>query len=190
MQDRAIISSTDAAAIFASARQRLIVQLLINAELSLGALAQATQMPMSLLHYHVSKCLAAGLIQVIREQRRAGRAIKYYRATAKSFFVPTGYIATLPGTGLAQQLRDSLEQNLAQTLSGVEFTHDGQSPLTYLRKEVARRGVAVELWLDIGLSSADSEELFATLQSVADRFRARASGSDPRYLVHLAAVKM
>lgn len=190
MQDRMIIANSQAAAIFSSARQRLIVQSLISSELSLGSLARIAKMPMSLLQYHVLKCIAAGLVEVVREQRRAGRAIKYYRATAQSFFVPITYITTLPGTSLARTLRELLDQNLANTLSGVEFSHDGQNPHIVLKKDMARRAAAIEFWLDLSLGKDDAEEVFASLKAVADRFRDRACDKGARFLVHLAAAKV
>ena len=40
------------------------------------------------LLYHVGKFIELGLLEVTREQKRGGRAVKVYRATAEAFFVP------------------------------------------------------------------------------------------------------
>ena len=40
------------------------------------------------LLYHVNRFVDLGLLEVVREQKRGGRAVKFYGATAKTFFVP------------------------------------------------------------------------------------------------------
>lgn len=40
------------------------------------------------LLYHVNRLIKLGLLEVVREQKRGGRAVKFYRATADTFFVP------------------------------------------------------------------------------------------------------
>ncbi len=190
MREQVIITGQAAAAVFSSTRQRKIVQTLMGKEMALGALASATHLPISLLHYHVTKCMELGLIEVVREQRRAGRAIKHYRATAASFFVPAELILEMPGTKLNQQMRMLLDQNLARSLQGLDFTHDGYSPRAHLVKETEERAAATELWLDVELGATDAEQLAADLQAVIDRFRARRKPHEPRYLVHLAAVRL
>jgi predicted ArsR family transcriptional regulator len=190
MQDRVIISDQQSAAAFASSRQRKIIQTLMADEMTLGELSRSLQLPLNLLHYHVTKAMALGLIAVVREQRRAGRTIKHYRATACSFFLPAELIVEMPGTGFTEQLRDMLDQNLARSLRGIDFTHDGRSPRAHLVKDPTDQAAAVELWLDAGLSRADADELAATLQAVIDQFRARGNDKEPRYLVHLAMVRV
>jgi predicted ArsR family transcriptional regulator len=189
MQNRFNIADKAAAAIFASARQRQIVQTLIGAELTLSALARETQTPLNLLHYHIAKGIRLGLVEVVRQTQRAGRPVKYYRATARDFFVPAELIVTLPGTGLAQQLRAALDQSLTRSLRGISFTHDSQAPRAHLIRDKVERAAALELWLDVGLSRADADDLAAELQAVVDRFRSRQSVTEPRYLVHLAMVR-
>ena len=190
MQSLIIISDYAAAAVFSSARQRLIVQTLIGKELTLSALARANRTSLSLLHYHVSKCTELGLIEIAREQSRAGRALKFYRATAKTVFVPAELIVGMPGTGLTQKLRESLDQNLTRSLQGINFTHDGRRPRVDLVRDQSEQMAAIELWLDVGLDSTTAAELAADLQAVANRFRARGNEQSQRHLVHLAMVKV
>jgi hypothetical protein len=40
------------------------------------------------MHYRVKTFLEAGLLRVVREQKRAGRPVKVYRSVADAFFVP------------------------------------------------------------------------------------------------------
>lgn len=175
------------AAVFASPHQRRIVQILMGEELSLTALARECRLPVNLAHYHMAKCMAVGLVKVVREVRRAGRAIKYYRAVAKMFFVPAELTQELPGTAMARRLRDALDLDLGRTLMGIEFLHDGVRPRGQLLKDADVKSSSIELWLDASLDSQDVTELFSEMKSLIDRFRARSNTTGQRYLVNLAA---
>lgn len=184
------ISDRRAADAFVSQRQREIVQTLIGEELTLGALSRMTGLRLALLHYHVAKLIGLGLVEVVREQPRAGSALKFYRATAKAFFVPAELLDEAPGSGLTRRLRDRLDDNLARSLEGISFTHDGINHRAHLVKDATLQSTAVELWLEVGLSSADAAELAGELQALVDRFRARGKETEARHLVHLAAVRL
>lgn len=184
------IAGRAAAAAFASPRQRTIIQTLMAGEMSMSELVAAMQMPLSLLHYHVSQCRRLGLIEITREEPRSGRAVKYYRAAATSFFVPAELIDELPGAAFTRQLRDLLDQNLNRSLQGICFRHDGIRPRADLIIDPEQQKDAIELWLDVGLTVADATRLKSELQAVMDRFRACDHGASPRYLLHVAAVKL
>lgn len=190
MQERIVITEAAAAAVFASASQRKIVETLMEAPLSLAALARVTHKPLSLLHYHIEKWLRLGLVEIVDVQQRAGRPVKRYQATARSFFVPADRMRELPGAGLGLLLRDALDRHQSRSLQGVEFTHDGQGPRMIVHRDVPDRSVALERWLDIGLASADADQLFEDLTAVIDRYRTRGSDTQPRFLVHLAAARL
>jgi hypothetical protein len=190
MQDRMTITDRAAAAVFAAPMQGKIVQTLIGEAMTMVALARITQMPLNLLHYHVAKYVRLGLIDVEHVTPRAGRPVKHYRATAKTFFVPSGLLAKLPGAELTRQLREALDRNQARSVEGVNFTHDGRRPCIFLVKDPASQATAIELWLDLGLTRADSAALIADLRDVVERYRGRNTDDAPRYLVHLAAARV
>jgi DNA-binding transcriptional ArsR family regulator len=190
MQDEMTITTPAAAAVFAAARSRRIVEALIPAALPMSALARTLDMPLSLAHYHVGKLRALGLIRIEREDRRAGRVIKHYRAAAHRFFVPAEHLGELPGFGLDVLLRTALDDQLARSLHGILFSHDGQQPRMQLIRTEDAPNPSLELWLDIGLSRADALALIADLRAVIDRYRLRGSATEPRHLVHVAAVRV
>lgn len=66
---------------------RLLVPFM-KRELSLTAAAHELAVKLSTLHHHAKRFIDAGLLEVARTERRAGRPIKYYRSTSKTFFVP------------------------------------------------------------------------------------------------------
>ncbi|WAC24078.1 hypothetical protein [Blastomonas sp. SL216] len=153
-------------------------------------LASATELPLSLLHYHVSQCMRLGLVEITREQPRSGRAVKFYRAVAKSFFVAADLIDEMPGTAFTRKLRNLLDQNLNRSLQGICFKHDGVRPRAELVTDPDQQKDAVELWLDVGLTRADAARLRQELKALMDRYRACESAASPRYLLHVAAVKL
>jgi Helix-turn-helix domain len=189
MREQFRITTQAAAAVFASPRQSRIVQTLIGEPLTLADLARLTDTPLNLLHYHVNKCIKLGLIRIAHAKPRAGRAMKYYRASARSFFVPAELISEWPGAERTQDLRDTLDRGNARSIEGVNFTHNGMHPCILLVKDRAATSHAVELWLDVGLSSADAVTLFEDLRQLLERYRARGKEGEPNYLVHLAAVR-
>jgi hypothetical protein len=60
----------------------------MRAEHTLGSAAAELDMPASSLAYYVGRFVKAGLVEVLREQARAGKPIPVYRATAREFHVP------------------------------------------------------------------------------------------------------
>ncbi|MBY0421917.1 MAG: helix-turn-helix domain-containing protein [Parvularculaceae bacterium] len=188
MKDLITITDAAAASAFASTLRAKIVQTLIGEAMTLAELSHALGTRMSLLHYHVSKCVALGLVEVSHEQPRAGRALKHYRATARTFFVPVELLAKLPGSEMTRRLREALDRNQARAVEGVNFTHDGRNPCILLKRDSASASAAIELWLDVGLSAADAADLVEDLKAVLDRYRLRGDDGAHRYLVHVAAV--
>ena len=59
-----------------------------DGETSVSAAAQVLGCSVQAMHYRVKQLLAAGLLEVAREEKRAGRSIKHYRAVSDAFFVP------------------------------------------------------------------------------------------------------
>ncbi|MFM7403436.1 MAG: ArsR/SmtB family transcription factor [Erythrobacter sp.] len=188
MQEQINIADPAAAA-FASPVQAKIVQTLIGEEMTASRLAGIVQLPLSLLNYHLAKCQKLGLVHIAREQPRAGRALKYYRAAARSFFVPSELLARLPGTDMTRQLRDALDRSQARSVQGVNFTHEEGHPRMRLVKDPSTASSKIEFWLEMGLTSADAAALIGELRAVVERFAMRGRDSEPRYLLHVAAVR-
>lgn len=57
-------------------------------DITLSEAAKDLKVKLPSLLYHVNKFLALGLIEVVREIPRKGRAIRVYRSTSEQFFVP------------------------------------------------------------------------------------------------------
>lgn len=57
-------------------------------ETTLSEVADKLDISLSKLSYHVNKWLEYGVLEVVREEKRAGRPVKIYRTTSQRFFIP------------------------------------------------------------------------------------------------------
>ena len=179
------ITTAQAAAVFGAARQRKILLSLIDRERSLSQLERLTRTPLNLLHHHVGKLMQLRLARIARVEARAGAPIKYYRAAARSFFVPAELMGANPGAELTSRLQQRLERSLAGFVKGMEYSHDSNGPRMRLVKEPGR-AIATELWLELRLSEADAAALDAGLRELFRRFGGRSKRAHHPYLVHAA----
>lgn len=184
--ERVDVDDARVAAVFQSPRQRRILLALIPEPRALSQLVRLTDTPLNLLHHHVAKFIRMGLVSLVREERRAGAPIKFYRAAASSFFVPGELMAQPSGAGMAAELRRLLDRSFAASVTGVVFSHDDQGPRMRPVRDPAFRSRAAELWLDLRLSDADAAELTDALKDVLHRFEPRSRPDQPRFLVHAA----
>jgi hypothetical protein len=182
-----MLSVTDpkAAAIFNNLRQRQILLALIDRECSLGELAEVTQAPLNLLHHHVRRLIAFGLVKISGRRKRAGTPIKLYRASARAFFVPADLVAAPTGP-LNDKLRGVLEQSLAGTYRGILFAHDGTDGEMRLIWDEEFGGGVSELWAEVALSESEAAEVSAELAAILRRHARRSGKGRRRYIVHAA----
>jgi DNA-binding transcriptional ArsR family regulator len=185
MIQTANVDAAAAAAVFENPRQRRIVLALVEQECSLSQLARLTGTPLSLLHHHMARLLRLGLVEITRRQTRAGAAIKFYRAAARSFFVP----AELAGADLGRRgarLRAALDRSLASTWKGVVYSQEGGWARMSVVRDPDSSATAFELWLELPLTRADAQDLQQALRAVLERFKGRQAAGAGRYIVHAA----
>ena len=76
----------------------------VGAARTASSVARELEMPLNTLLYGLKGLLEVGLIEVTHEERRAGRAVKHYRAVAEAFFLPYAVTpAETPEVLLAQE---------------------------------------------------------------------------------------
>jgi len=115
--------------------------LFVAREMTVKAAAEEMGCSLDTMLYRVKRFLAAGLLEVVRTEKRAGRPIKHYRSSADAYFIP------FEVTPFAD-----LEERLAEALSGRRktMTHG----LAKLLREFGWLGVRVyrdgsgEVWHD------------------------------------------
>ncbi|HEY2178964.1 MAG TPA: winged helix-turn-helix domain-containing protein [Caulobacteraceae bacterium] len=186
MLERVVLDDPKAAGVLRHRRQRRILLSLIEDERSASELAGLTDTPLNLLHHHLGKFLRLGLVVVARTRPRAGAAIKFYRATAKTFFVPAEFMAALPVDELNGRLREALDRQLAGAIQGVTYSSEGGRPRMRLMKTAIGAGFTDELWLELRLNRADATALAGELRATLKRYEGRSNKANGGYIVHAA----
>ena len=163
-------------------------------ERSVSVAAQLLGCSVQTMHYRVKQLVKAGLLFLTREEQRAGRAVKYYRAVSNAFFIPDvlteyadleeRFMADLRPTlgqiakGLAEgirregrtgQCRYLDEQGRVSSYGGVEKP-DGDIELNleypFRLPNTDQRG-------DIYLTDEEARELAQELGALIDRYSQR-----------------
>ena len=90
MQRNARVVTDKKVAAFLTKLDNLIyIQPFLGKGCSASEAAEQAQVKLNVMHYHIKKLLDLQVLEVIRIQKRAGRAIKYYRSVADEWFVKT-----------------------------------------------------------------------------------------------------
>lgn len=196
-------------ALLLSAKARRFLAPFMRQERPATEAARRLGVPLETLMYWLRRFQQAGLLTVVRQGRRQGRAVKFYRASAGAFFIP--YHAALQETPEALVLynREPLERQLVSSLVraglenlaaqgerewGVQVRPDrqGELVLQHARQRETRADlltgqtpVYLSLWAaDLELNTPDALALQQELVEVFRRYRGRA-GARP-YLLRLA----
>lgn len=77
-------------------RARWVLGVFLRGETTVAQVARELKADIRVVHRDVLALQNAGLLRLVREQKRAGRPVKVYEAAAPSFFVP--FSATTAGT--------------------------------------------------------------------------------------------
>jgi DNA-binding transcriptional ArsR family regulator len=185
MDERIEIATPETASIFANERSRLILLALIDRARSPADLAALTGARLNLLSYHLKRMVALGLATVEREAPRAGRPVRYYRAAAKSFFVPAHLAGSLPGRDKTAQLQAALERSFAGSYTGILYLHEHGPRMRIVPVEGGTRSAA-DLWHHCTLTPADARAFARDLAELFDRYARLDRPNGRRYIVHAA----
>lgn len=188
MRERMVVSDARTASVFSNMRQRRLLLELIAQELSLQEIASKVKLPLNLAHYHVTRLLKLALVDMTREQPRSGRAVKHYRASARSFFVPAHLASPSPGKELAAELRASLDCTHDRDPSDgtLYFVDDRSSPRMRRMQSPTSATVAIESWHRLVLTKVEARLLESELKALLSRFEGRSSGKAKSYLAYCA----
>lgn len=188
MIDRLDISDPRAAAILAGTTSRYILLELAGCERTLGMLKTVTGLPLSLLHYHLRRMISLELVSIVREEARAGRPVKVYRAVARSFFVPAQLVSRGANKLLTLELNAALER--ARALSredGVLYSVEGGHPKMQRIADAGSEGT--ELWGGLFLDERDAKALAADLRRLLQLYQGPPKKGAHAYLAHLVVAK-
>lgn len=82
------VTDPNAVKLLTQGRARWVLGAFLRGENTVAAVARELNTDIRLVHRDVLALQHAGLLQLLREKKRAGRAVKVYTAAASSFFVP------------------------------------------------------------------------------------------------------
>jgi DNA-binding transcriptional ArsR family regulator len=182
-----ISDAQTAAALSHPLRRRLLLSLAAR-EASLAELARLTRVDLRRTHHHVIALLALGLVVVVRERPRAGRAIKIYRAVAQAFFIPQQLAPADAASPLADELSKSLARVREASRSGVLYDVDenGAPRMRAVDRSPSASVRSVEIWKLLRLSRSDALKLGGELVQCLRRYAERENERGESYLVHCA----
>jgi hypothetical protein len=182
------ISDSRVAASFSDPLRRRLVLLLASQERSLAELADVTGQELKRLHYHVTVLRKLGLLVVTHERRRAGRAVKIYRAAADTFFVPEKLMPSGSAAALNLELRNSLDKQRGQSRDGVVYYlgEDGEPRMRPVKNSTAGSDEAAEYWNVLKLSRTEALRLARDIGDCLKGYASRHGDARKNYIVHFA----
>ena len=104
-----MVTDGEAARILTDTAQLRLLEPFFKRETTLSDAAAELSVRLNTLLYRVNKFVELGLLTVVREEPRRGKAVKVYRASAEDFFVPFDVMAS-----------SSLEELLVNLLGDTE----------------------------------------------------------------------
>lgn len=145
--------------------------------------------------YRIRTLTAAGLLRIVREVPRKGRAVKVYRSVYEAYFIP--YEST-PFATLEERLIEQLSaevrqrarvqakrmekqgvygQRLYRNEAGEVWTDSAGSAGSELDWLTPGADVSIDYWTDVLLTETEAQDLRATLYDVLKRFEGRKRSS-------------
>ena len=197
------VTTAEAAALLADVSLQRLLEPFMARECTVAKAAKELGVATNSLLYRVKRFQGAGLLRVVREEKRAGRAVKVYRSVADAFYVPFALTRaeTLEALlwGLDSPLRALLYRNVARVMTQPE-TELGLIVWRAAEGEVRTRFSAgpdrlfdpleqgapstLLFWSpEVWLEPNDAKLLLREMTDLIGRYHGR--GGRGRYLLHL-----
>lgn len=159
----------------------------LREEQTLGSAAAELEMPASSLAYWVGRFRTAGLLEVVREEARAGKPIPVYRATAREFRIP---FEAMPPGRRDEFIHGSRRHVLAEFGAAMDRVLEAEGMSAVRVSSHPVRGIEIhfvesddlrdqrvtEWWGKVRLTDAEAEEFREALEALSKRFGNDAPG--------------
>lgn len=178
------MSSSAIARVLEEPRRRRLLLSLVDHERSLKQVADLNRLPLNLAHYHIKKLVEAGLVEVTRQQKRAGRPVRFYRARYSAYFIPAALLHSRPAQQLARELAAALQASRDRSGAGVLLDVD-ETGRARMREAPGNSPVPLETWRRLKLSRKDAEALFEDLRNAVHRYERLGRGRST-WTIHFA----
>ena len=103
MNETHVVNNQELSNILIDTKELTYLDPFFKGDVILSDVAEKYDIKLNTLLYKVNKWIELGLVEVVREETRNGRAIKIYQATAKTFIIP---FSTTDKVGLTELLVD------------------------------------------------------------------------------------
>ena len=200
-----IVSNPIAADILVNTQTRKLIYPFLGRTKTVAVAAQELDMSTSALLYQVNKLLNLGILRIVREEPRAGRASKVYSTTSESFFVPFQTAKTETLEAYLQSIKHYYEQllttSVVQVMESMEDdwgvkiyrSQDGKVhalmavyPDKLMRLEEVEPAILDFYCPDLFLDFRDAKALQKELGEVFQKYMQK--GGSQRYLWHAGLV--
>jgi hypothetical protein len=207
IQQAKLVTDIRATKLLLSLERLRVLEAFMDTEVTVKAAAISLGMNENKVFKLVKQFEAHGLIGVTRLERRSGRAIRHYQASAERFFISFQNVAfeeyIARSNDIFQRrleravLRTSTLENQSATSNGLEIFKNDDGQLTMSVAHVDHGPIDLErlssfdepavfsVWLEFDLEFSDAKALQRELIDLQARY-ARRTGKSQRYLVRLA----
>lgn len=120
-----LVTDTPAAEFLTSPKTRYLLSPFMEQERSMAEAAALLEMKFPALHRRVRQMVKLGLLEVSREETRAGHRIKFYSATSPEFIVP---LEATPSTDLETFIGDGFRGSATLLSRGVVREMTARAP--------------------------------------------------------------
>lgn len=155
----------------------------------MGELARELNLPLAKVHYHATKLVDCGLLQVSRVEPRQGRPVKYYKAIAEAFLVNLADLGEQVSDGLARELRGSLAREVNRLEVYLRYYLDEGGRPRVRQVNPDGEGLTdrvLDHWKIMRLAPKKRAALSAELTALIARYEDDGSPEGDLYLVHAA----
>lgn len=182
------VSDPEQARLLSEPRFQAAFRPFLAREASASAAAEELKLDLNAMLYRIGVLSRAGLLQVVREEKRQGRPIKIYRSVHDAYFIPYEVtpFADLEERLWQQQLPEARERARIQAgrlqaggIYGQKFFRDehgetwvqssasGEKDLDWLDPE---RPASIDYWTDLLLTDGESREIQRLLYDLLQRY--------------------
>jgi hypothetical protein len=118
-RDQAVIENPETAALMFQPKSLELLSVLIETERSLQQISDVLAWPINTSKYQLERLCRAELVTCTREEARAGRPIRFYRAIASQFFVPYAFTPAMNPAILLEQEYAAKAKRFAHNLTTI-----------------------------------------------------------------------
>lgn len=168
------------------------LEMLLQHECTLSQLGQKTGLSAGSTLYRIQQLMEHGFVEVAREEKRSGRAIKHYQTTAEAFYIPFAstaadtaesmcwkMVAPLFQHALNALLKQARDQNTPLEKGGILFQKDpsGEAQIKMvsenLKSDPSRTASSAHHfhWETLNLTHEQARDLNTEMQTLLRKYQ-------------------